>query len=638
MTGPRSDGLIHVMVGPMDTTATAPDLVTALPGATAAAVVWRTRGQLHVTVIAKATFAFAPDAEMPRADPQPFFHAEVLHGAHAPRTVRFASDQVPYLGHTDVVFTGYAHAPPGTAVQSMPVRLTLFDGDQVLLDKALIVQDRAPFQRMPIVYERSTSGMDRQENPFGVDPGAGPEARNIADPRDPARPAGFGPIARAWPARRRLLGGTPRSALEGPIQELPEPFDWSYFQSAPPDQRTGHLRGGEWIVLQGLHPTVAHLRMRLPAARGLARIHGLSASGVAEGQPLELQADTLRIDGEEQRCTVVFRRSFPVAGEAALAVARIVAGVELPGAPLAWPSRVEEIRAPGHGAAPARIAAPAPGPAQTPSGAETVVLANDAPEAAPQPAVPFRPGLAPLAVQRAAGAPAPRLATGTLTLGPEEAARTVAAPFRAPRPVASQTLAVSSAQDEPAPSPPVLPFQPPPPVAAPPLSMSSLGPIAPRQRVSSGTLALSPEEEALVVPQSALPFGSPLSAPMGASEARDGPVSPPATEQGSGAWEVAPEDELTHIALPDPDDAGPPLAAAPEAPPPVPPPSPPPPPLPSPPPPPPPVRIVSSPFLPEPPPAPAAPPPPRQRPPERPALPVPSPSLTRSLYERFNRK
>ena len=528
----------------------AQDLVTALPGATAAAVIWRARGRLHVTVVAKATFAFAPEAEMPPVPPQQLFSAEVYHGAHAPRTVRCTSDLVPYLGHADVVFTGFAHAPPGTAVQSMPVRITIFDGDRMLLDKALIVQDAAPFQRMPIVYERTTCGADRQENPFGVDPSAGPAACNIVDPRDPQRPAGFGPIARTWPARKRLLGGTPRAALEGPIQEIPDIFEWSYFQAAPADQRIGYLRGGEWLVLQGLHPAVQNLRMRLPEARGLARMYGLSAFGVAEGEPLKMQADTLRIDGEEQRCTVVFRRSIPVADEATLAAARIVVGVELPGAPLQWPSSIQEIQAlargAGAGAGAADRARGTPG-AQTHSGSETVVLAGEAPDAASTSALPFRPGMAPAVAPSETRAPALRLATGTFALGAdsEEAtlvamlptatpataataalpptatpatATTAALPPTAtpgasvaPALLASETLAISP-QNQPAPGSTALPFQPLRPGATSPLQTASAGQVSPHERLDSGTLALSPDVEH-AAPQDPLPFSAPQSAP-----------------------------------------------------------------------------------------------------------------------------
>ncbi|WP_437577379.1 DUF2169 family type VI secretion system accessory protein [Sorangium sp. So ce887] len=332
----------------------APDQVIALPGATAAAVAWRTRGQLHVTVIAKATFAFASDAEMPRSAPQEIFEANVHHGKDPSRSLRFTSDLVPYLGRADVLFTGHACAPPGISVLALSVRLALFDRGREILDKRLLVQDRVPFRSLPLVYERAVRGANGQENPLGVDAGAGPEQPTVLGIQAPHRPAGYGPVVRGWPTFWRLIGDTPRSSMiDASIQEIPEHFDWSCFQSAPPDQRVDSLRGGEWIVLQGLHPTVPHLRMRLPELRGLARVHGLSAFGVGDGQGLALCIDTLRIDGEEQRCTLVFRRSFPLASEAALARMRLVVGVEQAGAPLAWPPRIDVRALPEREAAPA---------------------------------------------------------------------------------------------------------------------------------------------------------------------------------------------------------------------------------------------------------------------------------------------
>ncbi|XXX81026.1 DUF2169 domain-containing protein [Sorangium sp. So ce134] len=312
-----------------------PDIVTALPGAEATAVAWRTQGQRYITIIVKASFAFTPGAAMWRTEPQEILRAEVHHGKNPARSVRFTGDLAPYLSRADVLFTGDAHAPLGAQVQSLPVRLAIFGASGCALDKRLLIRDKKPFQRMPLVYEKTVRGANGCENPFGIDPCDGEAI--LVDPRDPARPAGFGPIARAWPARKRLLGNTRRETLEGPNAEIPAGFDWSYFQAAPPDQRIDFLRGDEWIVLENLHPAAPRLEMRLPRARGVARIEGLAASAASGGEILELRADTLRIDGAEQRCTVVWRQIVPVPGEDALAAVRIAAGVAIDGEELAWP-------------------------------------------------------------------------------------------------------------------------------------------------------------------------------------------------------------------------------------------------------------------------------------------------------------
>jgi hypothetical protein len=313
-----------------------PEHVTPLPGSAVGAVAWRSKGQLYITVIAKATFAFAPDAPMPRTEPQELLCAEVHHGNNPGRSIQLTSDLAPYLSRAEVLFTGSAQAPTESPVYSLPVRLAIFAEQRPLLDKRLLAQDPAGFRRMPIVYERTWCGVDETENPLGVPVGAGQPS--FTDPARPEHPAGFGPIGRSWPTRKRLLGVTPRAALDGPIAEIPDGFDWAYYQAAPLDQRIDSLRGDEWIILEGLHPSRTRLRTRLPGARARARVHGLEAFGVSEGAALELSADTLRLDGDAQRCTVVWRRSFAVAGEAALAAVRLVAGVEIAGEAQVWPA------------------------------------------------------------------------------------------------------------------------------------------------------------------------------------------------------------------------------------------------------------------------------------------------------------
>ena len=322
----------------MASRALAPDAVIPAAGAAAAAVVWRREGRLHVTVIVKSTFAFAPDAAMTRVEPQPILRAEVHHGKHPTRSVQFTSDLVPYLAQADVLFTGHAHARARAIVQAQLVRLEILDGarERPLLNKALLVQDPKGFDRMPLVYERAYGGLGSQDNPLGTGTAPGSPEPNVVNPLDPRRVASFAPIGRIWPARKRLLGITPRSALDGDIVELPGTFDWAYYQAAPPEQRIEFLNGDEWILLEGLHPTLPRVQMQLPSARGLAWIDGLSAFGIPEGLGLPLNADTLRIDGDEQRCTVVWRAALAIPSEEALQSLQIMAAVQLGEERLSW--------------------------------------------------------------------------------------------------------------------------------------------------------------------------------------------------------------------------------------------------------------------------------------------------------------
>jgi hypothetical protein len=312
------------------------------------AVVFRQRGHLRVTAIVKATFALVADGVMTVAPPSEIIVKERFSNRSPTASLQAASDLSPHRPRVDVTFAGHAYAPGGSACVSS-VRLAVFRGS-ALVDKTINVYgDRTyataaaprPFDRMPIVYERAYAVFDDPsiaENPAGV------ATPNLVDPRDAKRPVGFGPISRYWPSRKRLLGAIDAHGLDPFFRggaethpEIPEAFDWRYFQSAPPDQQIDTLHGDEWIVLDGLHPTSPRLASRLPSALAVARVHGRAGAGNGAGEPLLLIPDTVAIDGDRQSCDVVWRGSLAVAGgEAALSSLRIVADLELPGRPVAW--------------------------------------------------------------------------------------------------------------------------------------------------------------------------------------------------------------------------------------------------------------------------------------------------------------
>ncbi len=174
-----------------------------------------------------------------------------------------------------------------------------------------------------------------------------------------------------------------------------------------------------------------------------------------EGHPLELQADTLRIEGDEERCSVVWRQSLAIPDEAALAAVRIVAGVLPAGGSIDWPeppprASVDEIEVDvvdlttgdmtlvadeDEGEEPTRrYVLPFAAPAAT----ETIVLApQDDAKASARPALPFhqragRKRLATLALtEDLPQGPALPFATVTLEL---EVPQAPPLPFRDPRP------------------------------------------------------------------------------------------------------------------------------------------------------------------------------------------------------------
>src|SRR5512133_2820524 len=87
--------------------------ITALAPAACAATVWRSKGQLRLTVIAKATFLFMPGEAMSLAHAEPIVRAELHHKNSPTQSVRATSDCAPYLSRCDVTLTGNACALEG---------------------------------------------------------------------------------------------------------------------------------------------------------------------------------------------------------------------------------------------------------------------------------------------------------------------------------------------------------------------------------------------------------------------------------------------------------------------------------------------------------------------------------------------
>lgn len=350
--------------------------IVAAPGASAAAMAWRFRGELHVTVVAKAAFAFATDAPMNRAAPRPIQWDEVHHGNHPARSIRLSPDMVPRLGRADVLFTGHAHLPPTAPGEAAPVRIGIFDGSTPRLAKTVLVRRKGTAQGpIPLVYERAYGGIGWADNPFGVGAAGASGEPEILSASDPKQTAGLGPISRAWPQRRKLASNLPKDALRAAIVNLPDPFSWEYFQAAPLDQQIPFLKGDEWIVLDSLHPTTPRLRMRLPIVRGMARVTGLPMVGGADAMMLDLVLDQLHIDGDERVVTATLRSSFVLSPEDALPELRIVAGVASQMDPIQWP--VEEEEAPESSPFEKTVALPSNTVTSRRSGEVTIILEDD---------------------------------------------------------------------------------------------------------------------------------------------------------------------------------------------------------------------------------------------------------------------
>jgi len=303
-------------------------------------ILWRTQGLLHLTFIVKATFSLENGESMILDVPEEVVAHESHVDGDPTKSLRWASERIAFRPRCDVWCTGQLYAPAGVAVRSSTIRLAVFQDSLPVLDKSLVVRgDRANgdarpelFRSIPLRYERAL--LDEQHNPVGCD---GTErVPNIVPAEGSFAVAGLGPVSRYWRARRKCVTADQRHSLNKAVPEFDENFDWSFFQSSPHDQQIPYLRGDEWVVLEGLHPTERRVQSKLPVDRVVARMWRREAVDEQGGEELSLVADTLAIDTTAQRCVVIWRGSIPVSNVRSLTGLRVAAGMEIGGETTNW--------------------------------------------------------------------------------------------------------------------------------------------------------------------------------------------------------------------------------------------------------------------------------------------------------------
>lgn len=472
-----------------------------------AARAFRRRDRTFVTTIVKASCTLAQDAAMAIAKPTPIVASDQLRSSSPVASARRASELAPFVSHPEIVLDAIAFAA-GPPIARLTTRLAVARGTEMLLSKHLeIVGDRripadgpgpnpAPFQHMPIEYERAFGGLGRAENPAGMGQAESDGSARVPNVRAgdgaTASPPGYGPIPARWPLRRAKRGSQHGDGYDPSIVDLADDLEDDYFQTAPADQRVDAWRAGDLVVLANLHPTFVTLRVTLPSMTGVALV--VHPDGRREG--LDLTLDTVFIEPHAMRADLLFRGHVAVADPTGVRVLGAIRGTEA----FEWPRDLDEAGA----RAPAPVVAPAPRYAaegtlvMEPKGApstrnDTLVLEDAAHDrASATPAIPttfdatrtldaplgtLRPSTPFGRTKRDASKPPP-LATGTPWT--HEVKRT-APPVESPMSTTMVVAAPKPAEDEPAPearragstfhgsegavSPPTPPITEPPPAA-----------------------------------------------------------------------------------------------------------------------------------------------------------------------------
>ncbi len=252
--------------------------VSAAGPVAAATVLWRYRGELRLTAIAKATFVITENGKLEPAEPVPIIRKDVMAGDEFTRSIRQPCELAPSLGRAELLFAGF---PRPTAAKDglVKVRLGLARGKQVLVDV-------------------------RGEVAVGT------------------LGAGFSPLAASAPERSGLLGGSQAPQLGQPQVEVADAVDLAFFQTAPANQRFDGIRGDEQVLLQNLLPKRLRVALRLPEATVTA-----SLTNGERTVAIQLGGDQIFVDTIAQRLFVLWRGYTVVAADE-LAASRVDVGLQ----------------------------------------------------------------------------------------------------------------------------------------------------------------------------------------------------------------------------------------------------------------------------------------------------------------------
>ncbi len=329
--------------------------------------------EFHVAVM-RITMEIGKDGALIIAEEQtPLVLTDEYYGELNKSSVKQESDLAPYKPKCDVIVIGTARAPDLKPVPRFEAGIRI--SGSFTLDKRLaitgprhwekrdtgwVLTEPTPIASLPLRYEYAYGGEHRierdQSTPHEIEANHllnpdqrrkhpdGPDyaplahaaydhnpigmgyaedwyleakeidrlpAPQIESPDEPVQefgkhytPQGLGVVTRAWLPRRDLCGTIDQAFVQSDGW-LPRDFDFAFWNGAHPDLQVPWLQGNETIELFNIGEEP--LRLTLPGNKpyALARLE--------EGQitPLDFRLDTLLIDTDQRRLTLLYRLLVP---------------------------------------------------------------------------------------------------------------------------------------------------------------------------------------------------------------------------------------------------------------------------------------------------------------------------------------
>lgn len=312
---------------------------------------WQVRPPAHNLVVAvKGTFDLVAGQPATLSEDQPPPFGDLRHDGEEKASLRYASDFVIHKPRADVMLVGHAYPADNPTVAAVSLQVGRLQRTLAVFgDRSwgtLGAQSKpAPFDRMPLRWERAMGGPLSEANPVGrgfktgvILPNLERRDALVSSPRDVPPPACFGPMAPEWKGRSSKLGTFQSRWLKERWPFLPEDFDFSFFNAAPPEQQVPYLRGDEPYALHGVRPGKAVLSGTLPGLQ--PRVFAFLGRAGAFSE-VALNLDTAWFDADEAKVVLVWRGMMVVQDDEASDVSVLFLTTTKVGEPLS-PQQAQE--------------------------------------------------------------------------------------------------------------------------------------------------------------------------------------------------------------------------------------------------------------------------------------------------------
>ncbi|WP_075180330.1 DUF2169 family type VI secretion system accessory protein [Neptunomonas phycophila] len=305
-------------------------------------------GRSCVVIVAKGSWAFpqCSGGEAILLDPESsldIITADVSLGQPGFTPILYENDFARFKPQCDVIMHAHAYSlsnkpevEVGLKVGSeLDKRFRVYGPRQWIKSGwSLSLSKALPFEKQIIHYGLAYGGVDYSEfdskgiahtfvnNPLGIGyapktnandldgkpaPQLEPLNQKITRFNQEIEPVSFGPVSRNF-KDRLALAGTYDEHWEREVSPfLPDDFKEAFYQCAPIDQRISHLCGGEEITLSNVMPE-GEFSFVVPDTH----IYVSAIKSGGNEQLLDVRADTLIIEPELRRFSVVWRASIPI--------------------------------------------------------------------------------------------------------------------------------------------------------------------------------------------------------------------------------------------------------------------------------------------------------------------------------------